>query len=508
MKHYYQKLKKYSALGLLSSGATVSFADIVYTDVNPDVVVHNGTYNIDFNLDGTPELTILENIPNYDWGYINAAGHILASTSGGGYINALNLSYGDTINATGNWALATPTRIYLGYNSNFGYFPGVTDGYFASQFTIAGNTHYGWVRVDVSTNSDTVVIKDYAYDDTPNTPIIAGLGVVYADTALNILVTDISNNINASDIELAFDRAFDESKVAEYRAIIVPSTEVASFTTNDASLLDTNRYQFIPKTGANIVQTLKANLLDKNGDNIIQGRSYKMAILSLPDGLANRQNMTFSSDFALNFDSLQLLPISNLQVIDEGNNSTSTDLLISFEKSPQDDFVEEYRIFAMSESEALSFDKTQAYSITGNRFQSIVPTGVDIYQRLPLTLRSIDGNYLNPDTRYCFFVLCISKLTPPYTIDTLYQQHTCEVFDDVTSINQSMESMRIIHHNKSISLLDATQPIHKLELYNINGGIIASTTDNVLHYNATKGIYFLKIETENNTYLKKVIINE
>jgi hypothetical protein len=49
-----------------------------------------------------------------------------------------------------------------------------TTGFIGLKFDVSGNTHYGWVRVEVTANGEILSIKDYAYDETPNTPIVAG----------------------------------------------------------------------------------------------------------------------------------------------------------------------------------------------------------------------------------------------------------------------------------------------------------------------------------------------
>ena len=47
------------------------------------------------------------------------------------------------------------------------------DKYLGLRFIIKGQTHYGWARLDVLSLSHWV-IKDYAYNATPNKPILAG----------------------------------------------------------------------------------------------------------------------------------------------------------------------------------------------------------------------------------------------------------------------------------------------------------------------------------------------
>ena len=50
------------------------------------------------------------------------------------------------------------------------------DGYVGLQLIHAGQTYYGWVRMDVNVTagSASMTIKDYAYNSIPNQPILAG----------------------------------------------------------------------------------------------------------------------------------------------------------------------------------------------------------------------------------------------------------------------------------------------------------------------------------------------
>ena len=42
------------------------------------------------------------------------------------------------------------------------------------QFTVGGNTHYGWARLDVQAIGDVFTLKDYAYNSTADQGIEAG----------------------------------------------------------------------------------------------------------------------------------------------------------------------------------------------------------------------------------------------------------------------------------------------------------------------------------------------
>jgi hypothetical protein len=59
---------------------------------------------------------------------------------------------------------------------NEGVFAGKGDKYVGLKLVTGGNTYYGWVRVNVNANCDTLIVKDYAYNSTAGALITAGEG--------------------------------------------------------------------------------------------------------------------------------------------------------------------------------------------------------------------------------------------------------------------------------------------------------------------------------------------
>src|SRR4029079_4061403 len=58
----------------------------------------------------------------------------------------------------------------------------VTDHYMGVRFKDgSGATHYGWVRMDVFKNPAKIILKDYAYEASPDQPILAGSGLTSVD---------------------------------------------------------------------------------------------------------------------------------------------------------------------------------------------------------------------------------------------------------------------------------------------------------------------------------------
>ncbi len=162
-------------------------AQITYTDINPDVTTtlnENQTItslvSIDFNGDNTEEY-------NFRWDYFGGQWFLHMTYSGnnemagatspaGGY-DITPLTGGTAIDSNLTYDNDIPEP-FIGDFSNTN-FMGLEDRYVGCKFVLGGNTHYGWVRVNLD-NDLNFTVKDYAYEETPNTVIIAGEG---GDTA-------------------------------------------------------------------------------------------------------------------------------------------------------------------------------------------------------------------------------------------------------------------------------------------------------------------------------------
>lgn len=205
-------LKKYSLLaGSITSAISTVNAQIVYTDVNPDTLLnhHGETYALDLDNNGVVEF----NLQSLDTAIVyssynmqtnlqivgGAIGNIVAGAS---FISdtssfPLAISQGDTIDGNDtfvSYPLGTSSSFgvpIIGLLSNstidtitgntiaqsstvYGNFTPNQEAFIGVKFDISGNNHYGWLRVEMSSDADTIIIKDYAYESTANTAIIAG----------------------------------------------------------------------------------------------------------------------------------------------------------------------------------------------------------------------------------------------------------------------------------------------------------------------------------------------
>ncbi len=83
-----------------------------------------------------------------------------------------NIASSDALAGNGSW-IKYPNL--LGYN-NYGQFPGQGNKYLGVRFTNDGTeqSHYGWVQVNVAANNASLTIVDWAWENIPEIPILAG----------------------------------------------------------------------------------------------------------------------------------------------------------------------------------------------------------------------------------------------------------------------------------------------------------------------------------------------
>ncbi len=152
-------------LGLIVFTSTILKASIVYTDITPDTTYASGGY-IDFNNDRVVEISII----NGKYLGLNGCKIWTMGTTNPDSIIPKPLSLNTVINSNGNFA----ATVYASMDNwgNGTSFPLNVDAYIGFQFTVSGETYYGWMRA--MWNGTNFIYKDYAYENTANTLILAG----------------------------------------------------------------------------------------------------------------------------------------------------------------------------------------------------------------------------------------------------------------------------------------------------------------------------------------------
>ena len=190
-----------SCAATLSVLALNAKAAVVYTSVKEIGEGQNGrdaVASIDLNGDGKIDFDILghfESIQVTSFIYRQAAVYagaeagnqiaVVSTFAGIGIAQALNfgqevgpdLRFSNAIRHT--FRLGEVASIGSGPRSGVGQFYRKANKFVALKFAFAGNTYYGWARVSTQLQGNKLAFElvDYAYQSTPNLPILAGQGI-------------------------------------------------------------------------------------------------------------------------------------------------------------------------------------------------------------------------------------------------------------------------------------------------------------------------------------------
>lgn len=194
------RLVAYSAAAagaILALSPTAADAQVVYTDLDPDTPLVTGD-DLLIDFDGDDNGDLLFTVDNPFKGFFRARVVSDDANNGGvagfgpvaanyNYFYASVLNLGDVVsdenvvqntNVSDSGANRDDFLLASTFNgSGYGDWAGAVDKYLGVRFTadVGGQetTHYAWVRLDVTDATD-IVVKDYAFEQTPDTPIEAG----------------------------------------------------------------------------------------------------------------------------------------------------------------------------------------------------------------------------------------------------------------------------------------------------------------------------------------------
>lgn len=376
----HKKLSAYStaAFGFLALYNDIS-AQVIYTNIDPDENLGlSGQLQLDINDDGVIDIGLdayLAQWSSYSywqgWSTFTAGEYFYASNFSavvGTPSNpnlAANLQPGDIIGASAIWNTNNEIN-FAGLNLNTYSYVEIIEGwnkqnnYIGFKFQADGQTHYGWVRLSIDNLSNNVaelpklIIQDYAYEATPNTPIT--IEHVAASIAENLVLKDIGETSTANDLQLTFNKAADESFVSEYRVFLhrIPD---AIYNSLDALLgLPADRYISIIPDGTNHVINFDATTLDTDGNPIASNSTYEARVVSMPDGIqTNIANVAVVS----NKEEIIIRSTGEAQLIailKNGSTGTSSDFKVTF-KNPSIEYgIAAFRVYIIKYGLNVDYD--------------------------------------------------------------------------------------------------------------------------------------------------------
>jgi hypothetical protein len=78
----------------------------------------------------------------------------------------------------GRTTLSTYNPSQISYDGTEGFWFNENLKYMGVRFASMGQIHYGWVRMSLDDNSDSLTVHDFAYNPTPGVGLTAGQGII------------------------------------------------------------------------------------------------------------------------------------------------------------------------------------------------------------------------------------------------------------------------------------------------------------------------------------------
>lgn len=224
-----------------------------------------------------------------------------------------------------------------------------------------------------------------------------------------LVVKDVNDNGNGSDLQVTFNRASDETNINHYRIFVVKSENAGSFNLSKADRSD--YFAKVNKAGNTLSQVLPNGARDVDGDPIRNDVKYKVFVLSVANSNYGGSNAISKASAEIRLtDSSAVAAVSGLAVTAEGNTGSAEDIKVSFTKPANQDNIAEYRILVVPSDKADGFGVNQANRVTIRENFTPVETGGS--RTVKLSVQSPNdayGNAITTNATYQVFVLTVAK---------------------------------------------------------------------------------------------------
>ncbi|MFT7589412.1 MAG: hypothetical protein ACI959_001630 [Limisphaerales bacterium] len=266
MGHNKFSLQHYSALaGAFVGLAGSAHAGIVYTSIDPDTIVSDGFYDIDFDGDSSPEFRLVHSNLSLSYsGYALSSNNVILYGnqaidygfmpvgSNPYFVDDLNPSAAIGASASfspniyGTLAKVFSSSVSGSLNSSTqGGWVGKGGRYIGVSFELSGSTHYGWIRVGVEVDGGSFRVKGLAYEDVAGVSINAGdAGPIICDTPTGLSSTVLTST--SVQVDWAVAAGATQYKLFGRKAGTIPFQEIAESSNTHVlnSLISSTTYEW------------------------------------------------------------------------------------------------------------------------------------------------------------------------------------------------------------------------------------------------------------------------
>lgn len=331
--------------------------------------------------------------------------------------------------------------------------------------------------------------------------------VIASSTASNINAQDISNNGDARDLQVKFNKSADEATVDEYRAFVVKDGTSFSKTIAESN----NNYKTVSSSGlSQYTINYLATDTDTDGSVIIENQPYRVYVLSMADGtIATANSLSSASNkITLTNPIIASSSASNIIASDIANNKDGRDLKVEFNKAANESTLSEYRVLVCKYYNTFNLND----AINNNNYTVVSKSGDTKYivNFLETTLDT-DGDLIVEDVWYKVYVMSVADGVNANTNSLSNPSNNIKLTTPL-GLKENTTNFSAFYKNNLLHInVDNTLVGADIEVVNLLGERVLSNklnnANNQFTLNVANGIYVVIVRKDGAVMTKKIVVH-
>nr|WP_240908729.1 copper amine oxidase N-terminal domain-containing protein [Paenibacillus timonensis] len=220
---------------------------------------------------------------------------------------------------------------------------------------------------------------------------------------------DVGNNGDGRDLEISFSKSSNESRVEQYRVMIVKSSNASVFNLTAAQRISSANYTSLSPSGTDPVVNLSSGARDVDGAAIRENQSYVAYVLAIGKGNSANALSNPSPAITLSNGAAVAAP-TNVKVSDVSDYGDGRDLSVTFTRAQNESSIANYRVFVVKK-DAGSFTLSTANNVPSS-YSTVVSksgSGSTLTGQLASSARDTSGDLIKNGVSYTIFVQSVSN---------------------------------------------------------------------------------------------------
>lgn len=227
-----------------------------------------------------------------------------------------------------------------------------------------------------------------------------------------VTARDVGDYGDGRDLQISFSKSPNESRVQQYRVMIVKAANASSFNLRAAQQVGSSNYTSLSPSGSDPSLTLSASARDVDGAAIREDQSYVAYVLVI--GKGNSANTLSNPSPAITLtNTVSVAAPTNVKVSDVSDYGDGRDLSVTFTRAQNESNIANYRVFVVKTKDASSFTLSTANNLPSSYYTHVSKSwsGSTLTTQLSSSARDTSGELIKNGVSYTVFVLSVSNST-------------------------------------------------------------------------------------------------